>query len=52
MFPDDEQPGIDLVLPDHTYVLENEDVSYIFDYLLCHADHIGALPYCLWILLS
>ena len=25
MFPDDDQPGIDLVLPDYTYVLENED---------------------------
>ena len=25
MFPDDEQPGIDLVLPDYTYVLENEE---------------------------
>ena len=25
MFPDDEQPGIDLILPDYTYVLENED---------------------------
>ena len=25
MFPDDQQPGIDLVLPDYTYVLENED---------------------------
>ena len=25
MFPDDEQPGIDLVLPDYSYVLENED---------------------------
>ena len=25
MFPDDSQPGIDLVLPDYTYVLENED---------------------------
>ena len=25
MFPDDDQPGIDLVLPDYTYVLENEE---------------------------
>ena len=25
MFPDDSQPGIDLVLPDYTYVLENAD---------------------------
>ena len=25
MFPDDSQPGIDLVLPDYTYVLENEE---------------------------
>ena len=25
MFPDDSQPGIDLVLPDYSYVLELED---------------------------
>ena len=25
MFPDDDQPGVDLVLPDYSYVLENED---------------------------
>ena len=25
MFPDDQQPGIDLVLPDYTYVLEHEE---------------------------
>ena len=24
MFPEDDQPGIDLILPDYTYVLENE----------------------------
>ena len=25
MFPDDNHPGVDLILPDYTYVLENED---------------------------
>ncbi|MFR8300463.1 MAG: ribonuclease J, partial [Gordonibacter urolithinfaciens] len=25
MFPDDDHPGIDLILPDYTYVLENAD---------------------------
>jgi ribonuclease J len=47
MFPDDDHPGVDLILPDYTYVLEHaEDLRGII-ITHGHEDHTGALPYLL-----
>ena len=47
MFPDDQQPGIDLILPDYTYVLEHEDRLRGIIITHGHEDHTGAIPYLL-----
>ena len=47
MFPKEDMHGVDLVLPDSTYVLKNKDRVRAVLITHGHEDHTGALPYLL-----
>ena len=47
LFPEDHQPGVDLILPDFAYIADRLDDVVAVVLTHGHEDHIGAVPYLL-----
>jgi ribonuclease J len=47
LFPDPDQPGVDLILPDFSYIQDRLDLVEAVVLTHAHEDHIGAVPYLL-----
>ena len=47
LFPEPDQPGVDLILPDFSYIEDRLDQIEAMVLTHAHEDHIGAIPYLL-----
>ena len=47
LFPEDHQPGVDLILPDFSYIEDRMDLVDAIVLTHGHEDHIGGVPYLL-----